>query len=259
MREPKPDWYKKTWSLDIKEMSWVEETESQVDFLIKTMRLAGSERILDLACGFGRHSIALAERGFRVTGVDITPEYIEDAARTARTRGLSADFICSDIRDIGFSEKFDVVLNMADGAVGYLENDVENLKIFDRIAAALKPGGKHFMDVCSRAHAERCFPKRTWEIGSHSVSLAQFSWNPDTKRMLYGGFDIPFGKTAQPPASIDAHSSIRLYDKEELRQIMADRGMALLETFSDYRGTPDSPRCIQLMAYSVKRPDSALI
>ena len=76
-----PDWYKYGWSLDIKEQSWTEDTENQVEFLIKTLRLTGEERILDLACGYGRHALALARRGFSVVGVDITPVYIEDALR----------------------------------------------------------------------------------------------------------------------------------------------------------------------------------
>lgn len=254
MREPQSDWYKHIWSLEIKNMSWVEKTGQQVDFLIQRMDLNGSERILDLACGYGRHSIAFAEKGFRVVGVDITPDYIDDALKTARGKNLQADFICSDIRDIDFKEEFDVVLNLADGAIGYLENDDENLKIFDRISAALKPGGKHFMEVCNREHAEIFFPKRTWEIGLNSVSLPEFAWDGEKKRMLYGGWEIPFGKEATPPVSIEAHSSTRLYNKEELRNILLKRDLTILETFSDYAGTPDTCRKMQLMVYSRKNP-----
>ena len=134
-----PEWYK-YWSLDIKKQSWVEDTENQVDFIVKTLELTGKERILDLACGFGRHSLALARRGFSVVGVDITKDFIDDAIKEAKAASLSVDFILSDIRDLTFKSEFDVVLNLADGAIGYLENDEENLKIFDVIANALKPG-----------------------------------------------------------------------------------------------------------------------
>ena len=60
---------------------------------------------------------------------------------------MNAKFICQDIRTITFDKEFDVVLNMADGAIGYLEDDGENHKIFSVIAKALKNGGKHFMDI----------------------------------------------------------------------------------------------------------------
>lgn len=75
------NWYKEIWTLSIKEMSWTEDTKNQVDFLIKVLGLTGKERILDLACGFGRHSLEFARRGFEVVGVDITEAYVEDARK----------------------------------------------------------------------------------------------------------------------------------------------------------------------------------
>ena len=84
MKAMQNDWYKKIWTLDIQNQSWVEDTVRQVDFLIDKLNLRGNEKILDLACGFGRHSLELARRGFEVTGVDITPAYIQYAAEQAQ-------------------------------------------------------------------------------------------------------------------------------------------------------------------------------
>ena len=77
--------------------------------------------MLDLACGFGRHSLEFARRGYDVTGIDITPAYIDYANEQAKEESLNAKFFCQDIRTITFDKEFDVVLNMADGAIGYLE------------------------------------------------------------------------------------------------------------------------------------------
>ncbi len=163
--KPASDWYKKIWSLDIQDMSWVEHTKKEIDFIIDVMNLSGKERILDLACGFGRHAIELSRRGFSVVGVDITLEYIKEAMRISSLENLSTKFICEDLKNISFRNEFDVVLNMADGAIGYLENDNENFKIFDLIASSLKKDGKHFMNICNADHAEMHFPKRNWDIG----------------------------------------------------------------------------------------------
>ena len=54
MKSMKKDWYKKVWTMDIQNMSWVEDTKKEVDFLIDQLKLQGNERILDLACGYGQ-------------------------------------------------------------------------------------------------------------------------------------------------------------------------------------------------------------
>lgn len=251
MKNTNPQWYK-NWSLDIKNQSWVEDTENQVDFIIKTLKLTGKERILDLACGFGRHSIALACRGFSVVGIDITKDFIDDANKCAKSLSLKIDFINADIRDTSYNNEFDVVLNLSDGAIGYLENDVENLKIFDVISNALKPEGKHFMDICNAEHAEKYFPKRYWEIGTTTLSLPMFDWDGENRRMLFCEWEIAFGEIAQKPFSLDECTSARLYSKSELDKILNERNMQIINTFSNYYGKEATDKELQLMVYSKK-------
>jgi len=250
MRIRNTDWYREIWSLDIKNQSWVEETEEQVEFIIKELNLTGKEKILDLACGFGRHSLAFAQKGFEVTGVDITADYISDAAYNAAKLGLDTNFICSDIRELTFKNEFDVVLNMADGAIGYLENDRENLKIFDIISNALKPGGKSFIEVGNAEYAAKHFPQKTWEAGEHALSLADFDWDGENKRMLYGSYDYEYGKAATPPKYEAA--PIRLYTKQEIKDIFTQRNMKIINAYSDFQGNADSENHMQLMVYSIK-------
>ncbi|OPJ57826.1 class I SAM-dependent methyltransferase [Clostridium oryzae] len=251
MKAKNSDWYKNIWTLEIKNESWTENTESQVNFIINTLQLTGKERILDLACGFGRHALSFSRKGFSVTGVDITKDYIDDANKTAKAESLNAEFINVDIRDINFKNEFDVILNLADGAIGYLETDDENLKIFDVISNALKPSGKHFMDVCNAEHAEHFFPKNNWEIGEKSLALSQFEWDKETRRMLFGAWDVPYGIPAQKP-DISYGDPTRLYSIDELEKILGQRNMKIVKTFSDYYGKKASYKDLQLMVYSVK-------
>ena len=251
MIEKGSDWYKNIWSLDIKNHSWVEATKHQVDFIIKTLDLRKDQRILDLACGFGRHSLELSRRGFQVVGADITKDYITDAENTAKKEDLSARFILSDIRDLKFNQEFDVVLNLADGAIGYLENDSENLKIFNVIADALKPGGKHFMDLCNAEYAKLHFPTTSWEAGENALSLSSFEWNPEKKIMLYGGKTISYGEPLVKPEILRG-DTIRLYSHDELDEILETRNMMIIQTYSNYYGKPETPKELQLMVYSIK-------
>lgn len=251
MKAKSPDWYKNIWTLDIKNMSWVEHTENQVDFIIRTLELKGVERILDLACGYGRHAISFARRGFSVVGVDITKAYIDDAVNSAKGVLPNAEFICSDIRDVSFSSEFDVVLNLADGAIGYLENDDENLKIFDVVSNALKHGGKHFMDICSAEHAQAFFPKRSWAAGEKEFSFSEFEWDAEKRIMLYGGGGFTYGEIAKKPEMMEGNPT-RLYSISEIDAIFKERGMSIVGTFSDYTGKAASYKDLQLMVYSVK-------
>lgn len=246
------DWYKNIWTLDMKKQSWVEDTKNQVDFIINTLGLTGRERILDLACGYGRHSLEFARKGYSVVGVDITKELIEDARMTAEKEALTPEFIHSDIRSIDFINEFDVVVNLADGAIGYLENEEENLKIFDVISKALKPLGKHFMDICNAEHAELYFPKQGWEVGDKALALSVFDWDAKNRRMLYGDFNIPYGFPAQKP-EISPADPTRLYSIDELKEIFRKRDMEIIASFSNYYGKAATYKELQLMVYSMKR------
>ncbi len=245
------------WSLDIKEMSWVEHTTEEVDFLVEALDLRGGERILDLACGFGRHALEFARRGHRVVGVDITEPYIQDARATAAREGLPVEFVQADGRDLTFRDAFDVVLNMADGAIGYFDSDQENLRLFDVISAALHPGGQHVMAVCSADHARNHFPKRHWEAGKQRLSLADFRWQESTRRMIYRGHTFRYGEPLPPiPDTFldDGHRGTRLYGLDELRSVLAARGLDVQRAFGAYDlAVPASPDHLMLVVLSRKR------
>jgi SAM-dependent methyltransferase len=246
-------WYKKIWTVDIQDMSWVETTAHEVDFAVETLEMCGRERVLDLACGFGRHSLELSRRGCSLVGIDITPEYVEEACKRAREERLDAQFICADAREVSFHQEFDVVLSLADGATGYLENDEENLKVFDLIASALKAGGKHLMGICNAAYARKHFPQRHWDMGSRSLSLADFTWDEKGSRMRYQGYSFRYGETLATPQVQGSVSYIRLYTIEELKDILAPRRMVIKQTYGGYdRSIPASEDQFALVLYSQK-------
>lgn len=245
------DWYKKIWTMDILNESWVEDTKRQVDFIIDILQLQGTERILDLACGFGRHAIEFARRGYSVVGVDITSDYIHYASECAKKDDLDAVFVNADIRDVEFTNEFDVVLNMADGAIGYLENEEENNKIFDVISKALKKGGKHFMDIMNADYATNHFPCQLWDSGSKCLTLSRFEWDEKTKIMMYGQRDFCYGDVLDNP-NIEEGNPTRLYGKQDVHYIMEQRGMYVVDCFADYTGKKNTPNDIQLLVYSQK-------
>lgn len=245
-------------SLNIKEMSWVENTEAEVDFVVEALGLTGSERILDLACGFGRHCLELSRRGYAVVGVDIEPALIADARQQATLVKLDVTFLQGDILELDICEQFDVVLNLADGAIGYFATEADNLKLFDVLARALRPGGRHVMATCSASHARKHFPKRHWEAGSRTLSLADFSWKGDTSRMIYRGHVLRFGEALAPiPDRFEDEGQLglRLYDLDEIARILGERGMTVTAAYGGYTtAVPASADRLMQVVCSTKSP-----
>src|SRR5436309_172739 len=84
-----------------------EQTQADAAFLVETLAPAPGARILDVPCGRGRIALALAERGFHVSGVDLTPEFIADADRSAKERGLTVHLEQRNMLDVPTDASFD--------------------------------------------------------------------------------------------------------------------------------------------------------
>ena len=125
-----------------------EATERQVAFLVRELGLETPLKILDLACGFGRHANRLAALGHDVTGIDLTPGFLELARLDAQARGVQVNYLQGDMRQIDYQGAFDHVLLMFT-AFGYFE-DEQNLLVLKNVARALKPGGLLIFDIKNR-------------------------------------------------------------------------------------------------------------
>jgi cyclopropane fatty-acyl-phospholipid synthase-like methyltransferase len=98
------------------------ETGPEVEFLERALRLQSGARLLDVPCGVGRHSLALAARGYDVTGADITEEFLEDARREAARQNLSVRLVHRDMRKLEWTAEFDGVCHMW-GSFGYFADE----------------------------------------------------------------------------------------------------------------------------------------
>ena len=147
-------------------------------------------------------------------------------------------------------------MNMADGAIGYGETEEEDMKLFDVIAKALRVGGKHVMHVVSAAHAKKHFPKRHWQAGKQALSLADFTWIPETSRYVYRDHVFKFGDKLEvfpDEFQDDGWAGIRLYTIEELEEILRQRGLEITATYGKCdTSVPASAEQIQQVVCSKK-------
>jgi SAM-dependent methyltransferase len=116
-------------------------TEQEVAFLVDALALTPPMRVLDVGCGPGRHALAFARRGFRVTGVDLSPDFIALARDVAAAEHLDVDFVEADARDLDADGAFDLVVSLCQGAFGLL-GGADDGAIPARLVRALVPGGR---------------------------------------------------------------------------------------------------------------------
>jgi SAM-dependent methyltransferase len=229
---------------------WADQTEAEVDRALAMLGASGSERVLDLACGTGRHSLELARRGFGVVGVDISAELLEIAAADAEARSLDASFVQVDLRELDFHDEFDLVLSLNDGAVGYLETEEENLRTFAVIAEALRAGGGHLMQLPNVLYAEAHLPQKTWIEGSSMIELIDHRWDGRTRYLEGTTTPIHFGEVFEGVSPIPFRQ--RLYSVEELTEIYQSVGMSLVNVFRG-NGKPRPPKDSQFEVFVAGR------
>lgn len=122
-----------------------EQTVKQANFIIKSLQLTPKDKILDLACGYGRHSVEFAKRGYHVTGIDYSQVLLDKAIKDAKNAGLIIPFMHGTMKNLPFKNEFTVVL-MLFTAFGYFSHE-ENMLTLQQVTDALKPNGRFLLDV----------------------------------------------------------------------------------------------------------------
>jgi len=139
-----------------------EDTPDEIEKVLSLVKPNG-KTVLDLCCGPGRCSVVLAQRGFKVTGVDRT-KFLLDKARTAAKRaGVGIEWIEMDMRDFIRADAYNMVLNMGT-SFGYFDDKEEDLGVLRNIYASLKPRGVCLIEVMGKEILARIFQPTRSEV-----------------------------------------------------------------------------------------------
>jgi SAM-dependent methyltransferase len=221
-----------------------ERTEREVAALVELLDLQPPLRLLDLACGHGRHANRLAALGHTVTGVDITPGFLEIARRDAAAMGVQVDYRQGDMRRLPFEAAFDCVLLLFT-AFGYFD-DAGNLQVLENVARALRPGGVFVFDVPNRdmtAHVLRPYmvieKDGNLMIDRSSFDMLAGLWS-NQRIVIRDGVrkDKPF--------------SIRVYNATELRERLARAGLVVDGIYGGWDGQLPSTKSGRLVVVARK-------
>jgi SAM-dependent methyltransferase len=245
------DWYRSAFPPEeTLKRPWADRTGAEVDRALAMLGAQGGERVLDMACGTGRHSHELARRGFEVVGVDISPDLLAIAEADAEAESRAVSFLAADLRELDFDQEFDLVLNLNDGAIGYFETEEENHRTFEVIAAALRPGGGNLLQLPNVLYAETHLPQKTWIAGDGMVELIDHRWDARTRYLEGATMPILVGETFEGVAPIPFRQ--RLYSVEELTEIYASVGMEFAGAFRG-TGKPRPPKDSQFEVFFAGR------
>lgn len=193
----------------------------------RALRLKPGSRLLDLACGTGRHAVPLAKRGAFVVGVDKTDAYLKEARREAR--GLSnCLFARGDMRRLPFKGEFDAAMNIWT-SFGYFDKPSDDIKALEGVARALKPGGLFLIDLIDFAWIKKHGQPRRWDLRADGAYLLQDAvWvEGRDPRVMNSWIILRPGKP-----EVRASFTVRGYDKPRLYAALRRAGLEPMRSWT---------------------------
>ena len=211
--------------------SFARRTDAEVAFIEQALVLTEPCDLLDLCCGPGRHSVRLARRGHRVTGVDLSAYNLEKAAEQASEFGVDVTWHEADMRETGLAEASqDATINMF-SAFGYFD-DAENQRVLEEVARVLRPGGQLFVDLVNRDSLMRRFEARSEgkrRDGRTGIEEREFDSATGTIATTWTVIEANGERITQ------SHT-IRIYTLQELEVRMAQAGLRVEDTWGGLDG-----------------------
>ncbi len=232
-------WFNTAEYLDVYKHRNEAEAKVLVELILRFVNLSSNADVLDLACGAGRHSILLAEKGFNVTAVDLSENLLKVAKKSAEENNVRVKFIKSDIRNFTIDKPFDLVVNLFT-SFGYFKEDKENFKLFEIASKYLKPSGYFVLDYFNTTYITRNLVKDS-EDHFENCTLVQ-KRRIENNRVIK---DIYVNKNGTKNHYME---SVRMYNKNALISAIEMAGLRIKNIFGGFNAEKfdetNSPRII---------------
>ena len=219
-----------------------EEARFFLDNLVGNLKLSSGSRVLDLACGKGRHSIYLSKKGLDVTGVDLSPQSIETANQSAHEH---LRFQVHDMREPYAHEAFDVVLNLFT-SFGYFDDADDDQRVIQAISDALKPGGRVVIDFLNAKQLiDTLVPSETKSVNGIDFKL---------QRRFEDGFIVKEIAFQDDNQDYRFEEKVKAFTLADFERMFLATGLQILHTFGGYSLSPFSVETSDRLIVVAQKP-----
>jgi len=226
-------------------VNWPSRLAAELPFIEGQLRLSGARRVLDAACGTGRHALALAARGYAVTGTDLSPPMIERAQALSASEGTAARFEVAGFGEVSrrVGAGFDGLLCLGNSLPHVLSAQGVRAAVED-FAACLNPGGllliqNRNFDAVVSGHERWMDPQAHQEGDAEWLFVRFYDFEPDGQLTFNlvtlhrrGG-----GRWQQQPGA----TRLRPLLWRELEQPLVDSGFTEITYWGDMQESPYDP------------------
>ena len=233
------DWFNSKFYLKVYSHRDDTEAERLVNLIIKELELPSGTKVLDMACGSGRHAIIFARKGFDVTAVDLSKLLISEAEKNADENNVQIKFVLSDILKFQTECRYKIVLNLFT-SFGYFDNDEENFQVIKKAYDLIEDGGFFVLDYFNKNFLmKNLIPTTVFSENSYRI----------TQNRMISGNRVQKNITIENKDSVvEFYESVRVYNYEEISEFISKAGFKKDFNYGDYDGNrfnlDSSPRLI---------------
>ncbi|HTI08725.1 MAG TPA: methyltransferase domain-containing protein [Puia sp.] len=224
------------------------EATAFIGRLLSALHPPTHSRMLDLACGRGRHALILAEKGFDVTGIDLSARSIAYARQFEKD---NLHFYQHDMRQTYCVNVFDYVFNFFT-SFGYFRTEREHHNVIRTVSLSLKDGGYFVLDYLNTSYAEEhLIPHSRKEIDGVHYDLTRYT----DQKYFYKKIRIEDRKSEVP---LEYTEKVARFSLEDFRRMFSLYGLQIREIFGNYELDPYDPETSpRLLLVARRRPSTA--
>ena len=240
-------WFDSPYYEEIYDHRTLSEAQAFIERLTQHLALPSTAQILDLGCGWGRHTRSFAELGYHTTGLDLSPRLIakarENFIRTGDSVSERMTFRIGDMRDFQLNTRFDAIVNLFT-SFGYFDDADQDISVLRNANRHLKDDGFLVLDYFNK---EAVLLKLNESEYRHGPKFHTKISRTFENGHLFKSIEIIHPDSGQGNEIFT--EKVRCYEPEELREMLNRSGFEVHHHWGNYHLTPaeqHSPRCIFL-------------